>query len=184
MCQRRRLMYWLLRGGLGLCVGCVADCSPSAHWLPAWLPWSGRVWRGLVWCDGSSVEISITQANDKWTCSHKFSRLLSGRPGNPLWRHAANRPLSMWACHSHAHMRKVQYVKWLRKTCATLPRPTVCSDQICKAPSGSSSKELWVGGPRVWLYAIFWLQSCRDLTAFAWSSCCLVTPCLVTLAFA
>jgi len=39
----------------------------SGYTLIAWLAtlvWSGLVWRG-VWSDGSRLEISITQANDK-----------------------------------------------------------------------------------------------------------------------
>lgn len=123
MCQRRRLMYWLLEGVRGSdfsrALGCVPACQLGFFGLGRCRGVCEVRW-GLVWSDGSSVEISITQAYDKWTCSRKFARLFSGRPGNPLWRHAASRPLSMWACHSHVHMRKVQHVKWLRKTCATL----------------------------------------------------------------
>lgn len=63
-------MYWLGRDACGgLLSGHTLIALPADLLWPAVLcsrlVWYGVVWSGLAWCDGSSVEISITQANDK-----------------------------------------------------------------------------------------------------------------------
>lgn len=78
-------MYWLPRNGEGVGRVSTRDACGllSGHTLIALASDLARLRLlccGVACCDGSSVEISITQANDKCTCCRKFSRLLSGRP--------------------------------------------------------------------------------------------------------
>lgn len=63
-------MYWLPRDGEGGRREATRDAYGllSGHTLIALasdLARLGPLWCGVVCCDGSSVEISITQANDK-----------------------------------------------------------------------------------------------------------------------
>lgn len=148
--------------------------------------WLGPLWCGVVCCDGSSVEISITQANDKWTCCRKFSRLLSGRPEHPLWRHTASRPLSVcccmcvcvWggACHSLTCAKSAVWGKKLAQLGADMQSLLRLNMERVEAAAGLEVERVFIAICR---------QSCRDFAALARSSFWPpVHGCQVTLAFA